>query len=62
MDFPKESLLENVNSLVDALLQARPQKLKGSGASGYLLRMYLSSTMGPSIPVVVQSAVSGRRA
>ena len=52
--------MENVGALMHGILSARPQKLKGSGASNYILRMYVSSTMGPSIPVMVQSAVTAR--
>jgi len=63
VDFPLESLADNAGVLAAALLAARPAKLKGSGASGYLLRAHVSSTMGPSVPVLVNSltAAAGPR-
>lgn len=60
--FETKQLVENAGALVDALLNARPAKLKGSGASGYLLRVSMSSTMGPSVPVLVKSLVAVRPA
>eukprot|EP00873_Tetraselmis_striata_P011737 jgi/Tetstr1/432001/TSEL_021477.t1 len=60
VNFSSKQLAENAGALVDALLAARPAKLKGSGASGYLLRVHLSSTMGPSVPVLVKSMVAAR--
>ncbi len=53
--FPVEELYTNVATLVGALLSARPKGLKGGGANGYLLRASVSSTMGPGVPVSVQS-------
>jgi hypothetical protein len=58
--FDDEKLVENAGALMEALLLARPPKLKGSGASNFILRMYMSSTMGPSVPVMVQSVVAAR--
>ena len=56
--FEKEQLLDNVGALVSTLLQMRPKGVKGGqGASGYLLRAHMSSTMGKSVPVSIGSLV-----
>ena len=44
---------------VRAVLAARPKGVKGSGASGYMLRVTVASTMGPGFPVSTQSLVVG---
>lgn len=62
VDFETKKLIENAGALADALLAARPAKLKGSGSSGYILKVSVSSTMGPSAPVLVKSLVAARPA
>lgn len=47
VSFGEEKILENVNTVIDAIVKAKPQTSKGV----YLKGIYLSSTMGPSIPV-----------
>lgn len=46
-DFDKEKLLENANVFFDSLKAQKPASLKGT----YVKSIYLTTTMGPSIPV-----------
>lgn len=46
-DFPPEKLLENANVFFDSLKAQKPASLKGQ----YVKSIYLTTTMGPSIPV-----------
>jgi len=50
--FGEAELKANVRAFVDAVAKAKPAGAKGS----YLKRVFLSSTMGPSISVSVESA------
>ncbi|HHW69923.1 MAG TPA: 50S ribosomal protein L1 [Clostridiales bacterium] len=43
--FEEQELLENLNVLMDAIIKARPQSVKG----GYIKSVVISSTMGPGI-------------
>jgi large subunit ribosomal protein L1 len=45
--FSEEQILENVKTLLDAILKAKPQSIKGS----YMKRATLTSTMGPGVRV-----------
>lgn len=45
--FGKEKLLENLNSVMDAIIKSKPQAAKGQ----YLKSVNLASTMGPGIKV-----------
>ena len=47
LSFPKESLEENIQVLVDAINKARPNKCKGT----YILSSFLSATMTPSLKI-----------
>ena len=47
ISFGKEKLQENLNTLVDAVIKAKPAAAKGT----YMKSVYLSSTMGPSVRV-----------
>jgi len=47
ISFSLEDLVKNANSVVEAITKAKPVGVKGS----YIKSIYLSSTMGPSIPV-----------
>ncbi len=49
LSFKKEALVENVRTFVDALVAAKPAAAKGE----YLKEYYLSSTMSPSVKVVL---------
>ncbi len=50
--FPKEHLLENMATLMETILKARPAAAKGQ----YIKKIYLTTTMGPSIKVDVSQA------
>lgn len=47
VSFSLENLAENVNTLLQELLRAKPSSSKGR----YILSAHLSSTMGPSVRV-----------
>lgn len=47
VSFPKEKLVENTRSLVDAVQKAKPATAKGR----YVHTVYLCSTMGPGVQV-----------
>ena len=49
ISFPVEKLQENIVTLVDALIKAKPSTAKGS----YLKKIALSSTMGPGVTIDV---------
>jgi large subunit ribosomal protein L1 len=50
--FEPDALERNLSALVDALVRNKPSAAKGQ----YLRSMYLSTTMGPSVPVDVREA------
>jgi large subunit ribosomal protein L1 len=50
--FDAEALHENFAALIEALVKNKPSAAKGQ----YLKTIYLSSTMGPSVPVDVREA------
>lgn len=50
--FDESQLLENLTALMDAIVRARPSGVKGQ----YIHSAYLTSTMGPSVPMDVASA------
>jgi large subunit ribosomal protein L1 len=53
--FTEEQLLENFNTLIDAIIRAKPAASKGQ----YLKTITLSTTMGPAVkvdPAKVQTA------
>lgn len=52
VSFETEKLLENLRTLVDALVRAKPVAAKGQ----YMKSISLSSTMGPGVKVNVQKA------
>ena len=45
--FGTEKLVENLNTLMDAIIKAKPAAAKGT----YVKSVYLSSTMGPAVKV-----------
>ena len=49
VSFSEEQLTQNLNTLLDAIVKARPSALKGQ----YLRSITLSSTMGPGVKVSV---------
>ncbi len=50
VSFSTDKLLENLRTLIDTLIRARPPAVKGQ----YLKGVYISSTMGPGIRVNIQ--------
>ena len=51
--FTEEQLLENLASVMDTVIRARPASLKGQ----YIRRIVLTSTMGPGIKLDVQATM-----
>lgn len=49
VSFSREALQENIRALVSAIVKARPEGVKGT----YVLKAFLSSTMGPSVKLVL---------
>jgi len=54
VSFSSEHLLENIASLVDAVVKSTPSGVKGS----FIRTAFLTSTMGPSIKLDVNSLLS----
>jgi len=54
--FPVEKLVENIRAVVESLLRAKPPAARGK----YIRGVYLTSTMGPSIPISESSLVRVR--
>jgi large subunit ribosomal protein L1 len=52
VSFDADALHENFAALIEALVKNKPSAAKGQ----YLKTIYLSSTMGPSVPVDVREA------
>lgn len=52
--FPAGNLVENVQAVIDAVLKVKPSSSKGI----YMQSVYVSSTMGPGVPVDVVSVKS----
>ena len=50
--FPEGSLVENVQAIIDAVLKSKPASSKGV----YMQSVFVSSTMGPGLPVLVEKA------
>ena len=55
----ESQVVANICALTQALLQLRPKGVKGTGMSGYMLGLHVSSTQGPgyavSLPSVLQT-------
>jgi large subunit ribosomal protein L1 len=49
--FDEKKLVENIRALMDAVLKAKPQTMKGN----YLKKASLSSTMGPGVKLDLSS-------
>jgi large subunit ribosomal protein L1 len=50
--FDSDKLQENLSAVVDALVRNKPSAAKGQ----YFRSIYLSATMGPSVPIDVKEA------
>ncbi|MCB1073001.1 MAG: 50S ribosomal protein L1 [Chlamydiales bacterium] len=51
LSFTKQQLVENIESLLSAILKAKPATAKGQ----YLCSLFLSSTMGPGLKIDINS-------
>ncbi len=51
LSFTKDQLVENIESLLSAILKAKPATAKGQ----YLCSLFLSSTMGPGLKIDINS-------
>ena len=54
ISFPKENLVENIATIVDAVVKARPSTVKGA----FIRTAFLTSTMGPSLRLDVNALIS----
>ncbi len=54
ISFPKDKLVENIATIVDAVLKSRPSSVKGA----FIRTAFLTSTMGPSIKLDVNALMS----
>ena len=54
--FPQEHLVENLVSTLDEIMKAKPKDTKGS----YIRSMYLTSTMGPSVKLELQTSLNAK--
>ena len=48
--FPEGSLVANVQAIIDAVLKSKPSSSKGV----YMQSVFISSTMGPGLPILVE--------
>jgi large subunit ribosomal protein L1 len=51
--FPEKNLAENVRAIIDAVLKVKPSSSKGV----YMQSVFVSSTMGPGVPVDVSAKI-----
>ncbi len=51
--FNDDAILENAKALIESVITARPSTVKGT----YVKSIYVSTTMGPGIPIDVQAAI-----
>ncbi|KAK7405054.1 hypothetical protein VNO78_06221 [Psophocarpus tetragonolobus] len=56
VSYKDEALRENIGAFMNAVLLAKPAGLKKTSKyAGYVLSVHISSTMGPGLPVSIQS-------
>lgn len=55
VSFDTEKLVDNAKTIINSIIKAKPSTSKGK----YLKKMYVSSTMGPGIPIDVASLGKG---
>ena len=58
ISFPADKLVENARALIISVVRAKPAAAKGK----YLKSIYLSSTMGPGIPIDTAAAEAAAKA
>jgi len=54
VSFDAEKLADNITTLIEAVLKAKPASVKGQ----YLKSAYICSTMGPGIPLDIRELAS----
>ena len=54
VSFSKEQIIENAQSIIQAIVRARPSSAKGS----YIKSLVVSTTMGPGLSIATQSYVN----
>jgi len=54
ISFSKQQILDNLNSVIQAVVRARPSSAKGS----YIKSLVISTTMGPGLSIATQSFVN----
>ena len=54
VSFPQENLVENIATIMEAVVKARPTTVKGA----FIRTAFLSSTMGPSLKLDVNALIS----
>ncbi|TKY66757.1 50S ribosomal protein L1 [Spatholobus suberectus] len=56
VSYKEEALRENISAFMNAVLLAKPTGLKKTSKyAGYVLSVHINSTMGPGLPVSIQS-------
>ncbi|KAK7342432.1 hypothetical protein VNO80_25384 [Phaseolus coccineus] len=56
VSYKEDALRENISAFMNAVLLAKPAGLKKTSKyAGYVLSVHISSTMGPGLPVSIQS-------
>ncbi len=58
VSFANDKLFDNANTLIQAVIRAKPAAAKGK----YVKAMYISSTMGPGIPLDITAAEAAAKA
>jgi large subunit ribosomal protein L1 len=58
LSFPPEKLVENARAVIVSVIKAKPAAAKGK----YVKNMYISSTMGPGVPLDVGAAEAAAKA
>jgi len=58
ISFTEEALLDNLNSLVEAVMREKPAGSKGQ----YIRSLTLTTTMGPGVPLEIQATTSAGKA
>jgi large subunit ribosomal protein L1 len=56
VSFESQKLVENAKAIVQSIMKAKPATSKGK----YLKKVYLSSTMGPSVTVDISTVTSSK--
>ena len=58
ISFPPEKLVENATTVITSVIKAKPTVAKGK----YVKGCYLSSTMGPGVPIDISAVEAAAKA